>query len=110
MIGHSSVVAMRLRRKKPRRVFLQVGPYPGDRWAWQSPDRRTAEGELPEVFVGDTDPLLADLRWAVGLRFVLTQCGGAAAQWWAWWDALKDAGARELLGVEPDGEVMQWQA
>jgi hypothetical protein len=108
--GHKQVVAARERGWKPVAVFLTIGSAPAARYAFQEPEQALSEGAIPEVFTELDAPTLADLRWLRGMRVHLTIGDGPRHAFWQWWAALEAVEAAHIIGIEPDGEVVEWLA
>jgi hypothetical protein len=103
--GHQQIVALRSRGMKPRCVFIHVGGEGVPRHV----ERDIEGGALPEVWTGDTYPPLADLRFVRGLRVHLDAWRCSRTQFYRWWDAVIEAGASEIYGVNAEGSVMTWR-
>lgn len=109
MIGHQQVIAARRAGWKPAAVFLNIGtPPPGNRVA-PVVEHELADGFLPAVYTAGDDVRRADLRWAHGLRVHVLGTHASSETFWGWWDALVAAVPARLIGVEPDGEVIEWR-
>lgn len=106
--GHQQIVDLRMTGRKPAAVFLNIGPAPTPRYAFEAADRDLAEGALPQVWTESTHPAIADLRCLKGCRVHLALFGGSRDEFWGWWDAVFAAEPAEMFGVEPDGEVVAW--
>lgn len=108
MIGHRSIVALRKARRKPAAVFVTIGNPPAGPKGW-SPEHEIGAGSFPEVYTQADDPDHADLRFLHGVgRVHLSQGSGSREAWWAWWDRIVEAKPQQVVGVEPDGEVVTW--
>lgn len=111
MKGHRQIIAAREAGWKPVAVFLTIGGAPAARYGFQEPEGALREGAIPEVFTEADSPTLADLRWLRGMRVHLTLAqDGPRHAYWQWWAALEAAEAAHIIGIEPDGEVVQWPA
>lgn len=110
MKGHRQVVAARVAGWKPAAVFVTVGTAPPMRYAFDNPESAMALGGLPEVWTDGELPALADLRFLRGCRVHLDLREGARWAFGAWWDVLVAAGVQAIYGVDPEGEVVAWQA
>lgn len=116
MIGHRQIVDLRMRRKRPAMVFLTIDDAPPTLWfkgceapAWE-PEVAIERGALPEVFTGQDDPRMADLRFLTGCPVLLTGRQCSDERFWQWFDALQAAGASAIHGMSPEGEVLAWHA
>jgi hypothetical protein len=107
--GHQQVIAARASGWKPVSVFLTIGSAPVTRYGFQHPESALREGAIPEVFTESDVASLADLRWLRGLRVHLTIGDGPRHAFWQWWVALEVAEASHIIGIEPDGEVVEWR-
>ena len=116
MRGHRQIEGARWCGYKPKAVFVVVGSCPVVRYEWQDPERVIDFGGFPVtstahpvVYTESTPPALADLRFLVGCRVHLSVHAGRRDAFWDWLDAIKAAGAREIYGVDPEGEVQSWR-
>ena len=66
-------------------------------------------GELPTVHTEGDSVSTVDLRFLVGLRVHVTAAACSSETWWRWWDAVVAAKPAHAIGVEPDGEVIEWR-
>jgi hypothetical protein len=103
--GHLQILDLRAQGFRPAAVFVHVGGEGDRRYA----DRDIADGALPEVWTGDDDARLTDLRFLRGLRVHLDAwaCG---PEWFdSWWDEVLASGPSEVYGVDADGRVKTWR-
>lgn len=107
MTGQGQIVKARRYGYKPRAVFVEIGTLPADA---MPPERDIRDGLLPAVWTQGATPATADLRFLLGLRVHVTLREGSSEMFWQWWDAIQAAKPAAMYGVEPDGEVMTWQA
>ena len=110
MIGHRQILDARMAGYNPACVFLNIGPAPTPTRLQTKPEDVLAEGALPEVWTDGASPLAADLRFLRGMRVHVALMGAARVEFWPWWDAAAAAQPARMYGVEPDGEVIEWQA
>ncbi|MEB3211289.1 MAG: hypothetical protein VKL39_08035 [Leptolyngbyaceae bacterium] len=91
-------------------AFLTIGTAPAGEFWFDRPDTDIGQQALPQVWTDGDDPTLADLRFLRGMRVHLDIGDGPRHSFWQWWAALEAAEAAHIIGIEPDGEVVQWQA
>lgn len=108
MIGHKSIIELRMTRRKPSCVFVTVGPEPMKSRMFLDIDHEMADGASPRVITGDTRPTMADLRFLHGLTVVLDHAHATRADFWQWFDAIALAKPAVIHAYEPDGEAFSW--
>lgn len=102
MRGHEALIAMRMRRVRPRIVFVSAGRDPSELWR----DWATETPHMAQVEVDDEDALSGlDFRFAVGLRAVVE--GGSSQRVEKIALGLIQAGCRAVVAavVAPQGVV-----
>lgn len=104
MLGHKQIIELRKQRGRPKAVFFHLKAHPKDSNHVESALER---GELPDVYVGNTEPKKADLSWAKNLQVHLVECDDVQL-FLKWWCALVDAEPRFLISV-CDGELSTWK-
>ncbi len=102
MRGHEALIAMRLRRRRPRIVFVWAGHDASEQWrdwAVETPHMAQVEVEDEELVSG------LDFRFSVGLRAVVQ--GGSSHRVKKIAQALIQAGSRAVVAVVvgPYGDV-----
>ena len=104
MRGHEAVIAMRLRRRRPRIVFVSAGRDASEQWReWAVETPHMAQVEI------DDDEALSglDLRFSVGMVAVVD--GSDAARVTRIAEALTEAGAaRVVSAVVADDGASVW--
>lgn len=73
MIGHETLIALRMKGYKPSSVFVNILPDGQDYTVFTHPDMVMSMGGQPEIDLGpDDSPRTADFRCVVGLPVHLT--------------------------------------
>jgi len=109
MRGHECVINLRKGGKKPRSVFFFLGVYPYPTNDAFDPEKALLRLELPEVWVGDTDPKTIDLTFLKNLTVHLIDFEGKMESYLAWWIAIIKAEPKLLIGVDWDDQLNTWR-
>ena len=104
MRGHEALIAMRLRRRRPRIVFVSAGRDASEQWR----DWHAETPHMAKVEVEDDEPVSGlDLRFAVGMVAVVDGSNPARVARIA--EALAGAGAaRVVSAVVADDGASVW--